>query len=122
MQLLLPNVEIKGCLFHLSSKIWKHIQSVGLQDRYNEDSEFSLPLRMLAALTFVPENNVTQCFSQVCDIIPQVYAGDCEQILNYFENHYNGRFRRNAPRKTPVFNGYLEHVSPDATRASSNEE
>ena len=31
MQLLLPNVEIKGCFFHLSSNIWRYIQSAGLQ-------------------------------------------------------------------------------------------
>ena len=48
MQLLLPNVVIKGCFFHLSSNIWKHIQSAGLQERYNEDQEFALHLRMLA--------------------------------------------------------------------------
>ena len=30
MQFLLPTMEIKGCFFHLSSNIWKHIQSSGL--------------------------------------------------------------------------------------------
>ena len=52
MQLLSPNVEIKGCFFHLSSNIWKHIQSAGLQERYIEDPDFTLHLRMLAALAF----------------------------------------------------------------------
>ena len=103
MQLLLPNVEIKGCFFHLSSNIWKHIQSAGLQERYNEDPEFALHLRMLAALAFVPENNVIQYFNQLCDSIQQVYADDCVEILDYFENHYIGRFRRNAPRRPPLF-------------------
>ena len=63
MQLLLPNVEVKGCFFHLSSNIWKHIQSAGLQERYNKEQEFVLHLRILAAFTFVPENNVIQYFN-----------------------------------------------------------
>ena len=98
MQLLLPNVEIKGCFFHLSFNIWKHIQR-----RYNKDPEFALHLRMLATLAFVPENNVIQYFNQLRDSIQQVYADDYVEILDYFEDHYIGRFRRNERRTAPLF-------------------
>ena len=103
IQLLLPNVEIKGCFFHLSSNIWKHIQSAGLQERYNEDPEFALHLRMLAALAFVPENNFIQYFNQLCDSIQQVCADDCVETLDYFKNPYIGRFQRNVPLRPPLF-------------------
>ena len=48
---------------------------------------------MLAALAF----------SQLCDSIQQVYAVDCVEILGYFENHYIGLFRRNAPPRPLLF-------------------
>ena len=86
-------MEIKRCFFDLSSNIWKHIQSAGLQERYNEDPQFALSLQMLAALAF----------SQLCDSIQQVYAVDCVEILGYFENHYIGLFRRNAPPRPLLF-------------------
>ena len=92
-QLPWANVEIKRCFFDLSSNIWKHIQSAGLQERYNEDPQFALSLQMLAALVF----------SQLCDSIQQVYAVDCVEILGYFENHYIGLFRRNAPPRPLLF-------------------
>ena len=107
MQLLLPNVEIKGCFLHLSWNIWKHIQSAGLQDRYKEDPEFALHLRILVALAFVPENNVIQFFKQLCGNVQQVYSDDYEEILNYFENHYISRFRRNAPGRPLLFSLYI---------------
>ena len=75
-QLLLPNVEIKGCFFHfhLSSNIWKHIQSTGLQERHNKGSEFALHLSMLAALAF-------EYFNELCDSIQQVCADNCKEVL-----------------------------------------
>ena len=32
--------EMKGCFFHLCSKLWKQIQRSGLQQRYIDDAEF----------------------------------------------------------------------------------
>ena len=35
---VLPQTDISGCFFHLSSNLWKHIQRAGLQERYMNDS------------------------------------------------------------------------------------
>ena len=45
-----PNVTITGCFFHLTSNLWKRIQSIGMQQRYMEDPEFALRVRMIPAL------------------------------------------------------------------------
>ena len=37
---------------------WRKIQSIGLQSRYTDDVEFALQIRQLAALAFVPEQDV----------------------------------------------------------------
>ena len=55
-----PNAEQKGCFFHFAQSLYRKIQSEGLQQRYSNDPEFSLQLRMLAALAMVPENDVVR--------------------------------------------------------------
>ncbi|XP_072400820.1 uncharacterized protein [Diabrotica undecimpunctata] len=42
-----PNVRIRGCFFHFSQCMWRHIQSAGLQRRYIENPDFALHLRQL---------------------------------------------------------------------------
>ena len=56
--------EIKGCFFHLCSNLWKRIQRSGLQHRYIDDAEFANTLRMIAALAFVPPDEVEAYFEQ----------------------------------------------------------
>ena len=63
-----PNTEIKGCFYHFSSNIWKHIQNFGLQNPYHNDENFALWLRMLSAIAFVP-SNVIRYFELLIDEI-----------------------------------------------------
>jgi hypothetical protein len=97
------DIEIKGCFFHLSSNIWKHIQAAGLQERYRTNEEFALHLRMIAALAFVPPDDLVEFFDELCDTIRGTYNEEVDVILDYFEDTYIGRFRRNAPRAPPLF-------------------
>ena len=100
---VLPQTDISGCFFHLSSILWKHIQRAGLQERYMNDPQFGLQLRMIAALAFVPPQDVVNSFDELCAVIVNQYDGDADEVLDYFENTYVGRFRRNAPRRSPLF-------------------
>ena len=54
IQAIFPNANINGCFFHLSSTVWKDVENVGLQVRCVEEQEFSLQLRMLNTLAFLP--------------------------------------------------------------------
>ena len=58
-------LQVSGCYYHLCSNIWKHVQDFGLQIRYMADEEFALTIRMLAALAFVPPNDVIDLFNAV---------------------------------------------------------
>ena len=97
------DIEVKGCFFHLCSNVWKRIQHLGLQQRYNDDQEFSLHLRMLCALAFLPPDDVVQGFEDLTDHIRINYQGEVDNLLEYFEDTYIGRHRRNAPRRTAMF-------------------
>ena len=100
---VLPQTDISDCFFHLSSNLWKHIQRAGLQKRYMNDPQFGLQLRMIAALAFVPPQDVVNSFDERCVVIRCQYDGDDDEVLDFFEDTYIGRFRRNAPRRPPLF-------------------
>lgn len=101
-QIIFDETEVNCCFFHLSSNIWKHIQAHGLKERYVNDQDFAIHMRMLAALAFVPIDNVIESFDLLSDQIRHQYA-EAEQILDYFEDTYIGRFRRNGPRRAATF-------------------
>ena len=73
-----PGEEMKGCFYHLSSNLWKRIQKLGLQQRYNDEEEFAIFLRILAALAFVPPNNVIAYYEELCDHIRNTFNEDCD--------------------------------------------
>lgn len=98
-----PNIDIKGCFYHLSSNVWKHIQQFGYQQRYNDDQEFALHTRMICAVAFLPPDDVVEGFEQLADLIRETYDNQMDDILEYFEDTYIGRYRRNAPRRPPMF-------------------
>ena len=89
---------MKGCFYHLSSNIWKKVQHFGLQQRCNEDQEFVLHTRMLCVVTFMPPDNVIAGFEELSNLIRDTYQGEMDDLLDYFEETYIGRYRRNAER------------------------
>ena len=92
-----------GCFYHLCSNMWKRIQQSGLQERYINDPEFALHLRMISALAFLPPNDVQNSFDQLAALIRNQYGNDADGVLDYFVDHYVGRFRVNAQRGIPIF-------------------
>ena len=85
-----PNTEFKGCFYHFSSNIWKHIQNLGLQNHYQDDENFALWLRMLSALAFVPPNDVIRYFELLIDEIRNNFNDECDDLMDYFEDTYIG--------------------------------
>ena len=98
-----PDIEVKGCFYHLSSNVWKKVQELGLQQRYLEDQEFAIHCRMLCALAFLPEDDVIDGFEQLTDTMREQFNNDLDDLIDYFEDTYIGRFRRNAHRGRPQF-------------------
>ena len=58
---------------------------------------------MIAALAFAPPDEVEAYFEQYCDYARNLYDDDCDPTIDYFDHTYIGRFRRKAPRRTPLF-------------------
>ena len=101
-----------GCLFHLSKNVFKRVKELGLQQRYVNDPVFRGNIRMIAALSFVPTQDVIAAFNSLCQ-----HCGNDEQlVLDYFETNYIGELRRGR-RIPPRFDHALWNVT---TRVQQN--
>ena len=58
---------------------------------------------LLYFLAFVPLRDAANSFGKLCVVIRNQYDGDADEELDYFEDIYIGRFRRNAPRRPSLF-------------------
>ena len=85
-----PNTELKGCFYHFSSNIWKHIQNLGPQNPYQDYENFALWLLMLSALAFIPPNDVIRYFKLLIDKIRDNFKDECDDLIDYFEDTYIG--------------------------------
>ena len=54
VQRVFPDSSLKGCSYHLSQAIWRHIQELGLQPSYINDSGSQLFCRKLMAIANKP--------------------------------------------------------------------
>lgn len=92
-------IDVQGCFYHLSQSIYRKVQALGFQERYQDDAEFAMSVRMVAALAFVPLADTVQVFEEL-----QEFTEDDEmiQLLDYFEDNYIGRRRRRG-RGNPLF-------------------
>lgn len=99
-----PQATQRGCFFHMSQCIWRKIQGCGLQSRYINDSKFALHVRQLAALAFVPEEDVLRSFEE---LIQSEYFienyDDLQEVIDYFEDTWIGRLQNNLTRRHPLF-------------------
>ena len=53
-----PGISLKGCLEHLSQCIFRKVQELGLLPTYIADIDFCTNIRMIAAISFVPFEDV----------------------------------------------------------------
>lgn len=98
-----PEVNVYGCFFHLCQCIYRQIQANGLQSIYAEDENFAQYMRCLAALAFVPPEEVSKRYDELkeLDFFKEKLNGTSavdvgvQKLLTYFERTWIGRFARN---------------------------
>jgi hypothetical protein len=103
-----PSVSQSGCFYHFSQCIYRQVQQHGLQNDYSQQDDFSLFIRMLAALAFVPVTDVEEAFDNLIDA---GYPDIAEPVVNYFEDNFIGRPGRRGNRRDPIFAKTLWNVN-----------
>ena len=112
-------VNVQGCLYNLSQNIYRHVQSLDLQERYQSDAECALQVRIVAALAFVPVADVVNSFEELQDKV----QSHSTPVLDYFEDNYIGiklrRARANPPFAHAVWNVH-ERAEQELPRTNNN--
>ena len=82
-----------------------------MANEYSTNEDFSLKLRHITALAFLPPSEIPSAFDQVKTLIPDNAAG----VIKYFETNYvHGRvrnLRHRSRRTTPLFSPELWSVN-----------
>ena len=94
-----PMTYIKGCFFHLSQSAYRKVQELGLQSRYLSDPEFSVWIRMLPTLAYLPPQFVLSTF----ETLKMQFPVEALPLHSYFENTYVGRRDEFGNNIQPLF-------------------
>lgn len=85
MKAKFPDARLSGCYFHLSQAVIRHLTG-GLRKAYETELEFSIHLRMILALAFVPGEKLVAYH----DGLKQILDARLIPIIEYFDETYIG--------------------------------
>ena len=91
----------QGWHFHLGQALYRKISTLGFRERYNTDPSFSLKIRKLTALAFLPPNDVIEAYEDLID--DDDFSND---LITYFDVTYIGVAKGRADRRrrqNPMF-------------------
>ncbi|KAL3878620.1 hypothetical protein ACJMK2_030954 [Sinanodonta woodiana] len=89
-------IDVRGCFCKFSQRKYRKVQALGFQERYQDDSECVMSVRMIAAVAFVSLSYTLQVFENLQELeegnyigrrsrrsrastvfVPQVWSGHC---------------------------------------------
>ena len=114
-----PGIASEGCFFHLSKRLDYHVKSLGLMQKYKDDTDFRIRVKKLAALAFIPVADVIPAFESLSTLFLQ----DELPLLAYFEKTWIGTPVGATRRLTPDFPiqmwNTLERSAAGSTRTTN---
>lgn len=97
-----PDCPVAGCFFHLGQSIYRKVQATGNQARYATDDVFRGTIKKMAALAFLPPDEVGNAFDALRE--SQEYNNETmDELFDYFEDTYIGRYDRRRQRRRPRY-------------------
>jgi hypothetical protein len=90
--------KIRACYFHFLQCIFRKVCFYGLKKKYNTEKEFAGKIKMLAALSFVPINQVQTLYDSLVTRLFEAGEPEVENFLSSFEDEFIGRTGRNRLR------------------------
>lgn len=94
-----PDTNVSGCFFHLNQAIVRKVNSLGLKRKYETEVEFSLLVKSIPSLAFVPQDEVVERFEDLAGLFED--EPSVNDFLTYFKNNYIEApvLRRNQTRE-----------------------
>lgn len=71
IQVIFPNSNIHGCLFHFAQSLWRKVQVLGLSKLYNENKEVRNAIKRTVALSFLPLHAINYAWKSIRLKAPQ---------------------------------------------------
>lgn len=101
IQEVFPQAVVQGCFYHLAQCVWRKVQDLGFAQAYRDDEDYSVNVRMIPGLAFVPEDEVLDAY----ETLAEEFEGDdrLTPVLDYFEDTFIGRPTRRNGRRAPRF-------------------
>ena len=75
------SIEAQGCFYHHFANNGKHIQHLRLPQRYKQEEEYAIHIRMLPALAFLPFGDVIEGFEELVNTIRVLYDDVADNFL-----------------------------------------
>ena len=89
-----PEATITGCYFHLCQSVIRKVNEIGLKTDYEGNSEVRGFVRCLAALAYVPAEDVIEAFELLVETAPDE-IDHLDELTTFFEHTYlRGRRQR----------------------------
>ena len=85
--------------------MYRRVQRLGIQGKYEMNEEFRLRVKMLSALAFLPQEDISRAFEELS---PQ-FGGAEMELLQYFDRTYFGYTIGNV-RRGPLFEVEIRRV------------
>lgn len=125
-----PDSRGKGCLFHFGQSVYRRVVAEGHKQLYDTSEDYSLSVRMLIALAFIPADRIVDVYNILKPTLPD----ECESLCEYLEDTYilgrvmarpvRGRPpaqpRRNPPRFPPSLWSVHELFTEQLARTNNN--
>ena len=78
---LYPDADIFCCLFHFCQAHYRKLVDLGFKHQYGTEPEFSIQVRCLTALAFLPIEDVVDAFEELIDMEDSLLPPDL--VANY---------------------------------------
>ena len=105
-----PDALLHGCYFHFRQSLYRKIQTLGLQQKYASDLEFSHNMKKYASLAFVPPDDVQEAFASLKSSMQVEVDEKLGNYSSYVEKTYIG-----TQTKKPMFNKEFWNVQHAVT-------
>ena len=83
-----PSVITRGCSFHWTQAIYRHIQDLKLVQAYQERKNTSKYLRELMCLPFLPAEEIPATFKQFRDLLQPSHPQPLHRLVQYIEDQW----------------------------------